>query len=76
MRGSKVKKLREATKEPECKIDIRIQVFSDGNIHINAPENLKIFQEVLLQANRIMVEKYADQLPKVALPEKKIMLVH
>jgi len=56
------KKELQAKKEDfQTKVDIRIKVMSDGMIHIEAPENLFLFREVLRQANRIMSERYPEQ---------------
>lgn len=42
-------------------IDIRIQVFSDGHLEIDAPPDLHLFREVLYNAEQIMRDSYPGQ---------------
>ena len=52
-------------------IDIRIQVLNTGEIKIDAPKNLNLFREVLIQAERVMEETYGDQ--QMPEEEKKVI---
>jgi len=64
------KKAKAKPKEEirERAVDIHIEVFKDGSIEINAPPDVRLFHEVITQAERIMNENYG---PKKE--EKKIV---
>jgi len=64
--GGKEKKIKTM-------IDIRIQVLSNGQIKIDAPKNLVLFNEVLNQASRVMEETYGAEQTTVTEEEKKVI---